>query len=158
MSENAVKRLAEKYGDKTTEQMIKDQEDLETQVTMDAVALEQNISTFSKKVDPMTVDGKTLAYIQRPNKSQYERFVPQDLSKYKDKPEEVPEGVARKYEEDIYRLMEELIVSPKHTAQEWKERVGDDFVAAFQAHMFGVRKRATEEASAFLRRTTDLTK
>jgi hypothetical protein len=158
MSETAIRRLADKYGTKSPEQMVEDQANLEAQVNMDAVALEQNISTFSKKVDPMTIDGKILAYIQRPNKSQYERFVPQGLSKYKDKPEEVPENVARNYEEDIYKLMEELIVRPKHTAQEWKERVGDDFVAAFQAHMFEVRKRATEEASAFLRRTTDLTK
>ncbi len=146
--------LVEKYATQTPEEMEQDQENLQSEVALQSRALDQNISSFSSKTDEMKdTDGTLLAIVRRPTASQFKRFVPPDLAKYKDKPEKIPTDVALAYEQDIYKLMEELIVQPKHTAQEWQDRVGDDFVAAFQAHLFKVREQMSENVKRFLQRT-----
>ena len=46
--------------------------------------------------------------------------------------------------------MEELIVNPKHDVAWWKENTGDEFMAAFQAHVFNVRQKLQENIESFL--------
>lgn len=143
--------LVEKYADKSPEEMEQEQADLESEVAIQSKALDQNISNFSSKTDEMKApDGTTLAIVRRPTAKQFKRFVPPQLGKYKKKPESIPQDVALAYEQDIYKLMEELIVQPKHNADEWQGLIGDDFVAAFQAHLFKIRKKMIETVKSFL--------
>lgn len=151
IKENIENKLVEKYGGKSPQELEKEQEDLESQVSITAQSLEQNISKFSSKTDEMKdKNGTVLAVVKRPTSAQFRRFVPPELVKYKDKPESVSFEVADKYESEIYKLMEELIVIPKHTAQEWRERVGDEFTAIFQAHLFHTRQNMSESVKSFL--------
>jgi len=144
-------KLVEKYGDKTPEQMEKEQDALENEVVLQSKALDQNISNFSSKTDEMKApDGTLLAIVKRPTAKQFKRFVPPQLAKYREKPESIPIEVATEYETDIYNLMAELITRPEHTADEWQKLVGDDFVAVFQAHLFKIRQKMAETVQSFL--------
>ena len=140
-----------KYADKSPDEMAKEQDKLEQEVSVASQALDQQIQKFSSKTDEMKApDGAVLAIVKRPTSAQFKRFTPPELAKFKDKPENITIELAEKYEKDIYKLMEELIVTPKHTAEEWPELVGDDFIAVFQAHLFNVRKKMAETVQSFL--------
>lgn len=146
-----TKGLIEKYANKTPEEMEKEQDELETEVNLNAQALDQNISKFSSKTDEMKApDGTLLAIVRRPTAKQFKQFVPPHLLKYKGHPEKLPPDVALEYEQNIYKLMSELIVQPKHTVEEWQELIGDDFIAAFQAHLFKIRQKMSETVKSFL--------
>jgi len=148
----ANKELVEKYAG-SPEEMEREQDELETEVAIISKELEQKIRGFSKKTDTLTVDGEVLAYVQRPSASQFDRLFPQQLAKYRKKPEDIPFEVAKKYETDMYELMGELIVNPKHEVKWWKENTGDEFMAAFQAHVFNVRQKLQENIENFLEPT-----
>lgn len=149
----ATKELVKKYAGKSVEELEREQDELEEEVAFTSKELEQKIQNFSKKVDPLIVNGETLAYVQRPTAKQYERIIPSDLAKFRKHPEKISFELARKYENDMYALMEELIVSPKHNAEWWKENTTDEFMAAFQAHVFNVRTRLQEDIQNFLEPT-----
>lgn len=151
--------LVKKYASKTVDQMAKEQEDLKDDVAVEAMELDSRLRNFSSQIDPVKSDtGEVLAYAKRPSAVQFERLIPPKFLKYKDNPESISIEEAMEYSEDIYRLMEELITMPKHTAREWKEIVGDDFLAAFQAHFIKVREEASKTIARFLRPATDITK
>ena len=145
--------LVKKYGGQSAEELEREQDELEEEVAFTSKTLEQKIKNFGKKVDPLIVNGETLAYVQRPTAKQYERIIPSDLAKFRKHPEKIPFEVARKYENDMYVLMEELIVNPKHDAEWWKENTGDELMAAFQAHVFNVRTKLQEDVQNFLEQT-----
>ena len=146
-----AEELLKKYGGKTPEELERDQDALEGEVNVQAQAMDQQIQQFSSKTDEMkTPEGIVLAVVRHPTAAQFTRFVPPELAKYKNNPENMPYDTAIKYEQDIYKLMEELIVYPKHSAKEWQELVGDDFTALFQAHLMNVRKKVTETIKSFL--------
>ena len=147
------KDLIEKYADETPEEMEQEQEDLETEVALTSKDLDQKITKFNQKVDPLMIDGEIYGYVQRPSGKQYNRIIPTDLAKFRKHPENIPWETARKYEDDMYELMAELIVNPKHTPEYWRENTGDEFMAAFQAHVFNVRQKLQENIDSFLRPT-----
>lgn len=149
----ASKELVKKYAGQTPEEMEKEQDELETEVIVASRELEQKIKDFSKKTDPLVINGETYAHVQRPTTSQYERIIPPQLAKYRKKPEEIPYEVAKKYEDDMYKLMEELITDPKHNMEWWKQNTGDEFMAAFQAHVFNIRTKLQENIEGFLEQT-----
>lgn len=145
-------KLVKKYATKTPEEFDNEQDALRGEVNVAAQALLQNIEKYSSKTDELkdSATGATLAIVKRPTNAQFRRFTPPQLAKYKDDPESVPYEVAVAYEEDVFKLMEELIVQPKKTAEEWKSTVGDEFVALFQAHMFKTRQKLSEDVKRFL--------
>jgi len=151
--------LIKKYAGKSVKELEREQNELEEEVAFTSKELEQKIQDFSKKVDPLIVNGETLAYVRRPTAKQYERVIPPELAKFRRHPEKISFELARKYENDMYALMEELIVSPKqtdgkpHSAEWWKENTGDEFMAAFQAHIFNVRTKLQEDVQNFLEQT-----
>jgi len=149
----ASKDLIKKYAGKSVGELEREQDALEEEVTFTSKELEQKIQDFNKKVDPLIVNGETLAYVRRPTAKQYERIIPSDIAKFRKHPENISFELARKYEDDMYALMEELIVSPKHTGEWWKENTGDEFMAAFQAHVFNVRTKLQEDLKDFLEPT-----
>lgn len=146
----ASRKLVEKYAVDTPEEMEKEQEALETEVIVASKELEQKIQDFSKKVDPLMINGELFAYVQRPTASQFERLIPSQLAEFRKNPEKIPYKVAKSYEKDMYKLMEELIVNPKHNVTWWKENTGDEFMAAFQAHIFNVRQKLQANIESFL--------
>lgn len=155
MPDDPTKSLVAKYGQQTPEEMEKEQGALEAEHVEKCKEMEENISAFSSKIDELIVEGKTLAMVKRPTNSQFRRFTPPEMLKYSNHPEEIPPELAVKYETDMYALMAELIVTPKRTAEEWRDSTGDAFMAAFQAHLFGVRQKLAKETAAFLQQTLD---
>ena len=150
-----TKDLIEKYGKQTPEEMEKEQGTLETEHVEKCKEMEENISAFSSKTDELVINDKVLAIVKRPTNAQFKRFTPAEMIKYSGHPDEIPPELAMKYEADMYVLMAELIVSPKHTAKEWQETTGDNFMAAFQAHLFSTRQKLAKETAAFLQQTLD---
>jgi len=147
------KELIKKYAGKSVEEMEKEQDVLQEEVVLSSKELEQKIQNFSKKSDALIINGEVYAYVQRPTARQYERIIPPELAKFRNHPEKISFELAKKYENDMYVLMEELIVSPKHNALWWKENTGDEFMAAFQAHVFNVRQKLQEDIEGFLGQT-----
>lgn len=150
-----TKELIGKFANRTPEEMEKEQKALEEEHVEQCRQMEQNISAFSSKTDKLTVNDKVLAIVKRPTNAQFKRFTPMEMVKYSGRPEEIPTEVSLAYEADMYKLMEELIASPKHTAEEWRGLTGDDFMAAFQAHLFGTRQKLAKETAAFLQQTLE---
>lgn len=147
------KELIEKYGGQSVEELEREQDELEEEVAFTSKELEQKIRNFNNKVDQLKIHGETFAYVRRPTAKQYERIIPPELTKFRKNPEKIPFETARKYENDMYALMEELIASPKRDAEWWKENTGDEFMAAFQAHVFNVRTKLQEDLKDFLEPT-----
>ena len=137
MVKSDEKKLAEKYADQTPEEMEKEQDSLEKEVVFASKAMEQEISSFSIKVDELInpVTKKLMCKVKRPTATQWKQLVPPELAKYKKDPKSIPFEVAEKYETLVYDIMAELIVQPKHTAQWWRDNTTYDFVALFQTHM-----------------------
>lgn len=140
-----------KYTGKTEAELAKEQEDLEGEVNLRAQAMDQEIQNFSNKTDEMkTPEGKVVGIVKRPTAEQFRKFTPPELAKHKGDPDAITYEEAEKYEKAIYALMAELIVTPKHTAEEWRKTTGDEFAALFQAHLFKVRKQMVESVKNFL--------
>ena len=151
--------LVKKYASKSVEQMVKEQEDLKDDVAVEAMELDSKLRNFSSQIDPIKSEtGEILAYAKRPSAAQFERLIPPKFLKYREDPDSIPPEEAMEYNVDMYRLMAELITRPKHSAQEWKELIGDDFMVAFQAHFIKVREEASKAVSRFLQPVTDTTK
>ena len=149
------KELIKKYATKSVEEMTKEQDDMQEDLSSESLELDSRIRNFSTHIDPIMSDtDEVLAQAKRPSSAQFERLIPLKFLKYRNKPEGIPENEAIIYSEDIYRLMEELIVCPRHKAEEWKNLVGDDFVAAFQAHFIKIREEGSKTVTRFLQRTT----
>lgn len=144
--------LRQKYAIKSPEEMEKEQEELEKEYTLRSVELEQKIFGTVNKTDEMKIDNEVVAIVKRPTKSQMNRMLPPELAKYREKPESIPYEVAKKYEGELYKLMEELIVSPKHEAVWWTDHVGDEFVEAFQMHLASIQSKIQEDTANFLQR------
>lgn len=149
------KELIRKYATKSVEEMTKEQDKMQEDLSSESLELDSKIRNFSTHIDPIMSDtNEVLAQAKRPSSAQFERLLPLKFLKYRDNPEGIPEEEAIAYTEDIYKLMEELIVCPRHTAKEWKNLIGDEFVAAFQAHFVKVREEGSKTVTRFLQRTT----
>lgn len=150
MNAEEIKKLSK---GKTEEEMAKEQESLEEEVAVNALSIEQELMAFSEQTDEL-VNPETntpICKVKRPSSEQFRRFTPPELIKYRKDPESIPYDVAEEYEKDMYNLMAELIVEPKHDAEWWKKLPNaDEFMALFQAHMFKVRKQMQEKAKSFL--------
>jgi len=147
--------LVKKYAlGKTPEEMDKEQDDLKSEVALRSKEMEQEIDSFSSKTDELKNPdtGKIMAIIRRPTKTQFELFTPPNLLKYRENPEKITPEEALAYENGLYKLMEQLIVMPSRTAKEWKEKTGDDFMAAFQAHLMKTREKMQKTVESFLER------
>lgn len=141
--------LIRKYANKTPEEMEKEQDKIEQEYTLMSQELDQKLMEASFKIDEMKFEEMTVK-VKRPTKAQLNRFTPPEIAKYRKNPESIPYEIAKVYEEDIYRLMEELIVMPKHDAKWWIENTGDEFIAAFQAHIATIRAKIQKDAESFL--------
>jgi len=150
------KKLVEKYAVKSADEMVKEQEDLQREVAEASTEMEQELEAFSTKTDELKNpnNSKLLAIIKRPTTSQFKRFTPISLLKYRDKPEDIPPDVAMKYTDDMYQLMAELVVQPKHTAEWWEDNTGDEFMALFQAHLAKTREKMSKTIEDFLSPTS----
>jgi len=147
------KNLIEKYASETPKEMEQEQEDLETEVAFTSKDLDQKIRSFNMKVDPLMINGEIHSYVKRPTAAQYNRIIPPELAKFRKTPEKISWDMAKRYENDMYALMAELIVNPKHPTDWWKENTGDEFMAAFQAHIFNIRQKLQEDIDGFLQPT-----
>jgi hypothetical protein len=141
--------LIRKYANKTPEEMEKEQDKIEQEYNLMSQELDQKLMEASSKIDEMKF-GDITVRVKRPTKVQLNRFTPPELAKYREKPESIPYEVARTFEDEIYKLMEELIVMPKHDAKWWMEHTGDEFIAAFQFHIATIRAKIQKDAESFL--------
>jgi len=146
--------LIRKYADRTPEEMEKEQDKIEQEYNLMSQDLDQKLTKASSKIDIMKF-GEAEIHIKRPTKAQLNRLIPPELAKYRKNPKEIPYELAKEYESDIMKLMEELIIMPKHNAKTWSETIGDEFIAAFQAHLVNLQTKIQEEAKGFLRQTSD---
>jgi hypothetical protein len=151
----SIDELVKKYANKTPEEMELEQDKIEQDYMVQSRALEQKILEASSKIDEMKIGEETVARVKRPTKEQMNRILPPELAKYRKNPEEVPYEVAKKYETEMYQLMEELIVMPKHDSEWWIKNTGDDFMAAFQAHIANTQSQIQKDTERFLRQTSD---
>jgi hypothetical protein len=120
---------------KEIDKKFSDNEAAKSTYTHDMATLEENLRNFNEKTDPIVLNGKPLCWVKRPTKDQFERLIPPELMKYKNSLETVPKEISDKYEDQIYDLMAELIVEPKHDKSWWKVNSPLVFIPLFQAHM-----------------------
>lgn len=155
MVKQNVEDLIKKFANKSEEEMIKEQDELEAEYIARSIELDQAISEFDVTIDELKdpKTGKTLAEVKRPTASQFRRVIPPELAKFRKNPEKIPYETAMKYEDDMYKLMEELIVRPKHTAKEWRESTGGRFMAFFQSHLVKLNEKVREDTESFLPQT-----
>jgi hypothetical protein len=151
-------KLIEKYATKTPEEMEKEQDTIEEDYMLQTKALEQKLIAVSSKIDPMKVGEEIFAYVKRPTSAQFERMTPPELAQYRKSPESIPYDVAKKYEEDMYTLLAELVVMPKHDAKWWRENTGDEVMKAFQEHLMNIRVEIQTSAESFLSPKKDTVK
>lgn len=147
-----TKSLVKKYANKTPEEMVKEQEDLEEEVAIRSTSMEQAIHKYSSKTDEMKNPDtqEIMAVVKRPTAEQYRRTIPPQLAKFKDNPEDIPYELGVEYEDDLYELMSEMIVQPQHDAGWWRKNTGPEFMMIFQAHIVKVYWKLQEQANAFL--------
>jgi len=155
MVKQNVEDLIKKFANKSEEEMMKEQDELEAEYVARSVELDQAISEFDMVIDELKdpKSEKVLAEVKRPTASQFRRVIPPELAKFRKNPEKIPYELAMKYEDDMYKLMEELIVRPKHTAKEWRENTGGRFMALFQSHIVKLNEKVREDTESFLPQT-----
>ena len=158
MGNKSPRELAEKYSKgKTEEQMIAEQDALEEEYATISSELEQALEDFSKQTDKL-IDPKTkkaLAVVRRPTSEQFRRVVPPEIARYRKHPEKIPYELALKYEDNMYKLMEELIEVPRRSAKEWRKTTGAKFMALFQSHLVNLNEKVREESENFLPQNLD---
>lgn len=155
MVKHDVEDLIKKFANKSEEEMIKEQDELEAEYTARSIELDQAISEFDVVIDELKdpKTGNKLAEVKRPSASQFRRVIPPELAKFRKTPEKISYETAMKYEDDMYKLMEELIVTPKHTAKEWRDSTGGRFMALFQSHLVKLNEKVREDTESFLPQT-----
>ena len=117
---------------------LEENEKSKQQYSHDMADLEQNLKDFSELTDPIVVRGKPLCWVKRPAREEFEALVPPELKKYRNDPKGVPPELANKYEDNVYLMMEKLIVEPKHDSTWWKANSPLIFIPLFQAHLNGI--------------------
>jgi len=120
---------------------FKEQDEAKKAMTTDALILEKNLTEFNKITDPLVdpASGNVLCWIRRPTQQEWEAMLPSEILEYKGKTfEEIPNEIWTKYKDFQFEMMAKLIVTPEHSAQEWKERSNLVFQQLFQIHLAGI--------------------
>src|SRR3990170_4498145 len=125
-------------------QTFRDQAEMKSKMTTNAAELEANLVNFNKIVDPLVnpvepdPNKAVLCWIRRPTASEFDKMIPIELLEYKNKPDEVPDEIMKKYQDFQFDMMANLIENPKHEAQWWKEHANLVFQSLFQKHLTGI--------------------
>jgi hypothetical protein len=138
-----LKELIQKHKPMTKKELVqtfRDQAEMKSKMTTDASVLEQNLINFNKIEDPLLdpETGNPLCWIRRPTAIEFDKMIPTELLEYKNKPEEVPDNIMKKYQDFQFDMMANLIENPKHDAQWWKEHSNLVFQSLFQKHLTGI--------------------
>jgi len=136
----SVESLIRKHKTLTREDVqkkFKEQEEMKKKYTMDAVKLEKNFEKFNNILDPIVnpANDEPLCWVRRPTQEELEEMIPDELMKYRNSPEEVPETILKENEDMLFEMMEKLIAVPEHTAEEWKKRSNLVFQRLFNLHL-----------------------
>jgi len=129
-----------KHGPVDVAKTIREKEKAKEQYSQDVSELEENIKTFTGRLEPLLdpVSGKPLCWVRNPTQKEFENLVPQEFWKYKENPEGIPEEIAKKYADHQFDMMAFLIEKPKHDAAWWKEHANLPFQMLFQEHIMKV--------------------
>jgi len=121
---------------------MKEHEDAKKQFSTDNATLDAELEAFNQITDPLVnpVSGKAMCWIRRPTQAEWEEMVPKELAVYANNPEDIPEDLAKKYNDMTFELMAKIIVNPKHDASWWKQHSNLVMIQLFQAHLSGVFK------------------
>lgn len=106
-------------------------------LTKDAAILEKNLMDFNKILDPLIdpESTKVLCWIRRPATKELENMIPEELLKYRGKPEEVPLDLMQKHQDFQFKMMANLIENPKKDAEWWKANANFVFQRLFEIHL-----------------------
>jgi hypothetical protein len=140
-----TQELIRKHGTLTPKEIrkrFKEMKKMKETMTTDAAVLEQNMMEFNKTTDPLVdpESGKPLCWIRRPTTDELEALIPAELLEYRNKPDEVPESVMKKYKDFQFQMMAQLIDIPKKPASWWKKNANLVFQQLFQMHLTGILK------------------
>lgn len=119
------------------EQKFQDMKKIKDELTQDASVLEKNLMDFNKTLDPLTdpESKKVLCWIRRPTTKELEDMIPEELLKYRGKPEDVPLEVMKKNQNFQFEMMAKLIEKPKKDAEWWKSSANLVFQRLFEMHL-----------------------
>jgi len=159
MSKKTAKELIKKYTTgKSENEMVKEQEKLETDYKIACSEMETEIRDFSTTIDELKnpKTDKLMCKVRRPTTSEWRRLIPKNITKYQGRESEIPIEEAREYEDLVYELMANLIVQPtdedgnQRTAKWWKENTSYEFVYLFQEHLMKVFDEMEKKVGNFL--------
>lgn len=145
--------LVKKYGltDEEIEKEKQEQIKIKTDYTRNNTMYEQNLlNYFNVTEDIMDENGKPLAQIRYPSYKDITDFVPKEIMSYVKNNKPIPEELQEKYSDNVFKMMENLIVSPKHDAEWWKSQPRiTEFVKLFNDKYQEIVERVIGEAINF---------
>ena len=134
---------------KTVEEAWREQTEAKAKYESGLNIVETNLLDFLSIEDPIIFNGKVIACVKRPTNAQIRAMVPHGLTKYKDKPQDIPEEDLKKYEKELTELMAILITKPKWTPQEWEEKSNPWFIRLFWEHIGNISQMAQVQIEGF---------
>ena len=134
------KKLLEKHKPLSRAELKKkfgEMKQIKSELTQDAAVLEKNLMAFNKTLDPLCdlESGNVLCWVRRPTAKELEEMIPEELLKYRGKPEAVPTELMQKHKDFQFTMMAILIEKPKKNTEWWKQNANLVFQRLFEMHL-----------------------
>lgn len=137
MSERKILKKHKPLTKAEVKRKFKEMKKIKSELTQEAAVLEKNLMEFNKILDPLVdpENDKVLCWIRRPTTKELEDMIPEDLLKYRGKPEDVPEEIMTKHKDFQFKMMANLIEKPKKPANWWMNKANLVFQRLFEIHL-----------------------
>jgi len=145
-------RMVQKYGMKTPEAILEHErriEETKTKYVVDAIAVEKALTEFLEILDPILWNSKPIMWVRRPTMAELHGLIPPDVEKYLKETGEVPDDVAKKYENFVYEKMASMVMVPKYTAEEWKSKANPWLLKKFWKHIGNIAQIMQDQTEGF---------
>lgn len=143
--------IEKKYG-KSPEDVVADakqQKKAQSNYNIQMAEVDQALTEFLNILDPIKWNGKTIMCARRPSMKELKKMIPKEMAKYADHPEDIPQSIQEKYEGFFYQKMSEIIVAPKHTAEEWEELANPWLMNLFWKHISSISEQIQGKIEGF---------
>jgi len=150
--EQKKKDFLAKHKPLSKEDIAKSKKDIEKAKEKYAVSIasiEQALTEFMEIRDPIKYNGKTIMLVRRPTMKELQELIPKDIGPFIEDPSSVSEKDMEKYDDLFYGNLAKLIVVPKRTAKEWKEKANPWLLRLFFEHIASITKVMEGEAEGF---------
>lgn len=122
---------------KSVDDILREQEEAKKDYNVDMAVVEAALTEFLEIKDPIVYNKKAIAWVRRPTMKELKTMFPNEMLELMDanKLDDLPPEEAEKYNKVLYDAMANLIVIPKHTAEEWENKSNPYFLKMFYEHI-----------------------